>query len=623
MRSSGNLAGIMNPATFAQKPPPLMPASKTSPASLTKPRKPKMPKLNEKLPDYGQQRTVIERVSPELDGGRFPIKAIPGDVIRVEADILADGHDVLAARLLYKPAAEKQWHETPMTLLMNDRWAGSFAVPTQGQYRYTIEAWVDNTASWQHEIELKLRAGQRLTSELLAGAVLVENMGHRAAGGPNANATDAAELFRVAELFRTGADEVNSDAYTEAIHIAESQEFTRWYSAYPDRQYMARYSRELGVNVDRAKAGFSTWYCLFPRSASRVSGVHGTFQDVEKLLPRIAGMGFDVLYLPPIHPIGTAHRKGKNNSVTCLPGEPGVPYGIGSELGGHDAIHPELGTVEDFKHLVETSKEFGMEVAMDLAIQCSPDHPWAKDHPEWFKKRPDGTIQYAENPPKKYQDIYPVYFENDDWKNLWLELRRVLLTWGEWGVRMIRVDNPHTKPFRFWAWVIAEVRAVYPDMIFLSEAFTKPKVMQQLAKAGFQHSYTYYTWRNTKAELTEYFTELTTSEMRHYFRPNFWPTTHDINPPVLQSGHEPSFLTRFFMAATLSSNYGIFGPSFELMDHAQFPGKEEFLNSEKYEIREWDWEKTNKLTFVITATNRARRENPALQQTNNLTDRRR
>jgi starch synthase (maltosyl-transferring) len=601
-----------------------MPAPKTSPASPTKPRKAKMPKLNETLPEYGQQRTVIERVSPEIDGGRFPIKAVPGDVVRVEADILADGHDVLATRLLYKPAAEKQWQETPMNHLGNDCWAGSFVVPAQGQYRYTIEAWVDNIASWQHEIELKLGAGQRLTSELLAGAVLVEGMGHRAAGGPNANATDAAELFRVAELFRTGADETNNEAYQEAIHIAESEEFARWFSAYPERQFATRYGRELVVDVDRAKAGFSTWYCVFPRSTSRVAGQHGTFKDTEALLPRIAGMGFDVLYLPPIHPIGTAHRKGKNNSVTCLPGEPGVPYGIGSELGGHDAIHPELGTVEDFKHLVETSKTFGMEVAMDLAIQCSPDHPWAKNHPDWFKKRPDGTIQYAENPPKKYQDIYPVYFETEDWQNLWLELRRVLLVWGEWGVRIIRVDNPHTKPFRFWAWVIAEVRAVYPDMIFLSEAFTKPKVMQQLAKLGFQHSYTYYTWRNSKAELIEYLTELTQtdgrpSEMRHYFRPNFWPTTHDINPPVLQSGHEPSFLTRFFMAATLSSNYGIFGPSFELMDHAQFPGKEEFLNSEKYEVRHWDWEKTNKLTFVITATNRARRENPALQQTNNLT----
>ena len=601
-----------------------MPAPKPISTTPAKPPKQKTAKPLVILTNAGQQRTVIERVSPELDGGRFPIKAIPGDVIRVEADILADGHDVLAARLLHKHTAGNQWQETPMTLLMNDRWTGSFTVPAQGQYRYTIETWIDTIASWQHEIELKLGAGQRLTSELLAGAVLVEGMGHRAGGGPNANATDAAQLFRVAELFRTGADEINSDAYTEAIHIAESEQFTHWLLTYPDRQHVTRYSRELGVDVDRAKAGFSTWYCLFPRSASRVSDsggapAHGTFRDVEALLPRIASMGFDVLYLPPIHPIGTAHRKGKNNSVTCLPGEPGVPYGIGSELGGHDAILPELGTIDDFKHLVEASKTFGMEVAMDLAIQCSPDHPWAKDHPDWFKKRPDGTIQYAENPPKKYQDIYPVYFENDDWQNLWLELRRVLLTWGEWGIRMIRVDNPHTKPFRFWAWIIAEVRAVYPDMIFLSEAFTKPKVMQQLAKAGFAQSYTYYTWRNSKAELTEYLTELTTTEMQYYFRPNFWPTTHDINPPVLQSGHEPSFLTRFFMAATLSGNYGIFGPSFELMDHAQFSGKEEFLNSEKYEIRAWDWGKTNKLTFVITATNRARRENPALQQTNNLT----
>ena len=326
-----------------------------------------------------------------------------------------------------------------------------------------------------------------------------------------------------------------------------------------------------------------------------------------------------MLYLPPIHPIGTAHRKGKNNSVICQPGEPGVPYGIGSEAGGHDAIHAELGTVDDFKHLIAIAKNYGMEIAMDLAIQCSPDHPWAKEHPEWFKKRPDGTIQYAENPPKKYQDIYPVYFETEDWQNLWEELKRVLLVWGSWGVRIIRVDNPHTKPFVFWEWVIAEVKKEYPDMLFLSEAFTKPRVMQELAKRGFAHSYTYYTWRHTKAEMEEYMTELTQGEMKYYFRPNFWPTTHDINPYSLQSGHEPQFLIRYFMAATLSSNYGIYGPSFELMEHVPFPNKEEYLNSEKYEIRLWDWDKTNKLTYLITLVNRIRRENVALQTTNNIT----
>ena len=577
----------------------------------------------------GQKRIQIERVSPETEAGydrpgRYPIKAIVGDMILVEADIVADGHDVLAVRLLYRHGNEKTWQEVPMTPLVNDRWAGTFLVDKLGRYQYTIEAWVDHIASWQHEIELKVADGQRISSELLAGALLVDGMARRAAGGPSANAPDAAALLRAAALFRQGAELTNDVAYQEAVELAESEQFLAWAQQYPERQHSSHYAYELGVEVDRAAAGFSTWYCLFPRSASREMGpgnvpVHGTFGDVEKLLPRIAGMGFDVLYLPPIHPIGTAHRKGKNNSVTCLPGEPGVPYGIGSAEGGHDAIHAELGTVDEFKHLIAEAKTYGIEVAMDLAIQCSPEHPWATQHPEWFKKRPDGTIQYAENPPKKYQDIYPVYFETDDWQNLWLELKRVLLVWADWGVRIVRVDNPHTKPFGFWEWVIEEVKKHHPDMLFLSEAFTRPKVMQQLAKVGFAHSYTYYSWRNTKAELQQYMTELTAGEMKHYFRPNFWPTTHDINPGVLQSGHEPQFLIRYFLAATLSANYGIYGPSFELMEHVPVPNKEEFLNSEKYEIRHWDWERTNKLTYLIGLTNRIRRENKALQQTNNLT----
>ncbi|GAB2603152.1 alpha-1,4-glucan--maltose-1-phosphate maltosyltransferase [Spirosoma areae] len=582
----------------------------------------------------GQTRVVIERVTPELDSGQFPIKAIPGDVIAVEADIFADGHDYLSARLLYKHSDEATWTETAMAPLGNDRWGASFIVEKQGTYTYTFEAWVDHLSSWQHEVQLKVADGQRITSELLAGAHYVDGMLVRAGGekgegtpkgpgqrsgkgkkiaGPVAELADVKALHEMAVLFR------DESRYDEAVSVAESDQFTFYANRYPERQYPARYQRELGVDVDRARAGFSTWYCLFPRSAAREEGRHGTFRDVEALLPRIADMGFDVLYLPPIHPIGTAHRKGKNNSVSCQPGEPGVPYGIGSELGGHDSIHPELGTVDDFKHLIAIAANYGMEVAMDLAIQCSPDHPWAKDHPEWFKKRPDGTIQYAENPPKKYQDIYPVYFETDDWQNLWDELKRVLLVWASWGVRIIRVDNPHTKPFGFWEWVIAEVKKEFPDILFLAEAFTKPKVMQELAKRGFAHSYTYYTWRNGKAELEQYMTELTQSEMKYYFRPNFWPTTHDINPYSLQGGHEPQFLIRYFMAATLSSNYGIYGPSFELMEHVPFPNKEEYLNSEKYEIRLWDWEKTNKLTYLITLVNRIRRENVALQTTNNLT----
>ena len=573
------------------------------------------------LPASGQTRVVISQVSPELDHGKYPIKAIPGDTITVDATIFADGHDVLAARLLYKPAPESAWQEAPMTLLGNDRWQGQFTVEQPGRYHYTIEGWVDHIATWQHEIELKVAAGQRITSELLAGADLVEGMRERA-GRVSPNAQDEADLMRVASLFRTEAD------YDEAVQIAESGQFAQWFTQYPERRHPTRYEPILTVEADRARAEFSTWYCLFPRSAAEEmdgdTPRHGTFRDVEKLLPRIAGMGFDVLYLPPIHPIGMAHRKGKNNSVTAQPGEPGVPYGIGSELGGHDAIHPELGTAEDFRHLIAIAKNYDMEVAMDLAIQCSPDHPWAKDHPDWFKKRPDGTIQYAENPPKKYQDIYPVNFETADWQNLWLELRRVLLVWADWGVRIVRVDNPHTKPFAFWQWIIAEVKKEFPDMLFLAEAFTKPSVMQELAKLGFAQSYTYFTWRPTKADLETYMRELTYADgrpdaMRYYFRPSFWPTTHDINPASLQSGHEPQFLIRYFLAATLSSNYGIYGPSFELVEHEPFPGKEEFLNSEKYEIRHWDWNKTNKLTYLITLVNRIRRENAALQTTANLT----
>ncbi|MGM9508919.1 alpha-1,4-glucan--maltose-1-phosphate maltosyltransferase [Larkinella sp. GY13] len=564
------------------------------------------------LPSDGQIRVVIERVSPELDGGRFPIKAVPGDVIAVEADIFLDGHDKLAARLLYKHPDDPAWTEVPMVFINNDRWGASFTVEKPGLYAYTIEGWVDHIASWKHEVELKVAAGQRLTSELKAGAVYVEGMSHRAEGD------DKTTLAWLAGLLEGGSDEYNDAAYQESVQFVESGLFTDLIQRYPERKHPSRYARELVVDVDRPKAGFSTWYCLFPRSASQEPGRHGTFRDVEKLLPRIEAMGFDVLYLPPIHPIGQSFRKGKNNNVVSQPGEPGVPYGIGSELGGHTAIHPELGTLDDFKHLIAIARNHGMEVAMDLAIQVSPDHPWAKDHPEWFKKRPDGTIQYAENPPKKYQDIYPVYFETDDWQSLWIEMKETMLTWASWGVRIIRVDNPHTKPFQFWEWLIAEVKKEYPDLLFLAEAFTKPKVMQQLAKRGFAQSYTYFTWRNNKQELEEYLTELTQGEMKRYYRPNFWPTTHDINPYILQSGHEPQFLIRFLLAATLSSNYGIYGPSFELMEHLPFPGKEEYIDSEKYEIRHWDWHRTNRLTYLIGLVNRIRRENPALQTTNNL-----
>jgi starch synthase (maltosyl-transferring) len=555
----------------------------------------------------GRQRAIIEKVVPELDGGKFAIKAVVGDPIRVEADVFVDGHDKLAGRLLYRHESEERWTEVPLRLLVNDRYEAQFRVDRQGYYHYTFEAWPDHAASWQHEIGLKIRDGQHVAVELLMGAGYLEEMTILAQGDERAALAAAADLLR------------NEVRYEEAVQLAQSFRLTEWILRYPLREFATRYDKELRVYVDRERAAFSTWYSLFPRSTHPAAGQHGTFQTTQALLPRLSDLGFDVLYLPPIHPIGYQFRKGKNNNVVCQPGEPGVPYGIGNDLGGHDAIHPDLGTLDEFKQLVEAAKEFGMEVAMDLAIQCSPDHPWVKQHPNWFKIRPDGTIQYAENPPKKYQDIYPVNFETEDWRGLWEELRRTIFVWAEWGVRIIRVDNPHTKAFGFWEWVIAETKAVYPDMLFLSEAFTRPKVMQQLAKGGFTQSYTYYVWRTDKHDLTEYLTELTQGEMQYYFRPNFWPNTHDINPYMLQSGLEPLFLIRYFLAATLSANYGIFGPTYEFMVHEGYPGKEEYLNSEKYEIKHWDWTIENKLTVLIRLTNQYRKENSALQRTNNLT----
>lgn len=555
----------------------------------------------------GQQRVIIENLSPQLDAGRFAVKAFVGDTIKVEADIFLDGHDQLAARLHYKFATDETWTEKKMTFVNNDRYETSFEVSKNGFYTYTIEAWVDHAATWEHEIDMKIKDGQQVSLELLIGANILDKM------AKIASKEDKTELKAAAKLFR------DKNTYNEAIAFTHSEKMHNWIEQYPDKQFTTTH-KELKLWVDREKAAFSSWYSMFPRSASSKKGQHGTFKDVEEnVLPRLKSLGFDVLYIPPIHPIGTQFRKGKNNSTTCEKGEPGVPYAIGSELGGHTDILPELGTLDDLKHLIATCNETGIELAMDLAIQCSPDHPWAKEHPEWFKIRPDGTIQYAENPPKKYQDIYPINFESENWQGLWEELKSVIMTWAEWGVRIIRVDNPHTKAFGFWEWVIAEVQAVYPDMIFLAEAFTKPKVMAQLAKLGYTHSYTYYTWRNTKAELIGYMNELTKTEQALYMRPNFWANTHDILPWCLQTGLEPMFIIRYFMAATLSANYGIFGPVYEYMFNEGNPNKEEYKNSEKYEIKYWDWQMENKLTHVIRKTNEARIENSALQRTNNIT----
>lgn len=552
----------------------------------------------------GQQRVIIEHVSPQLEAGRFAVKAFVGDVIKVDADIFLDGHDLLSANLLYKRSMDKNWTIVPMNFTDNDHYEAHFIVKENCFYTYTIEAWVNHTASWEHEMEMKVKDGQHVDVELMVGANILEKM------AKIASKEDKPELKSYAKLFR------DPKHYEEAVAFSSSQLMHNFICQYPEKKHVTTH-QELKIWVDRERAAFSSWYSMFPRSASSERNSHGTFKDVEEnVLPRMKSLGFDVLYIPPIHPIGMQFRKGKNNNTTCQEDEPGVPYGIGSELGGHTAIHPELGTLNDLKNLVNACKSMNIELAMDLAIQCSPDHPWAKEHPEWFKIRPDGTIQYAENPPKKYQDIYPLNFESENWQGLWQELKHVIMTWAEWGVRIIRVDNPHTKAFSFWEWVIAEVHAVYPDMIFLAEAFTKPRVMEHLAKVGYTQSYTYYTWRNNKRDLISYMKEL--NAQASYMRPNFWPNTHDILPYGLQGGLEPMFLIRYFMAATLSSNYGIFGPFYEYMINEANPGKEEYKNSEKYEIRHWDWSLENKLTHIIRMTNKARVENTALQRTNNI-----
>jgi starch synthase (maltosyl-transferring) len=558
------------------------------------------------MTEHGLQRVIVEHVTPEIDAGRFYIKKVPGDTVRVEADIFTDGHDHVGGKVLYKHEDEKKWMYVPMHLMYNDRWQASFELTKTGFYQYTVTGWVDHALTWLEGFFKKYQDAQHMGVELLIGADLLKAM------LPQASKADHKQLNKIIATLR------DESKYDLAVNLVLGKDVHHFIELYPNLEHATTYLRELRIYVDREKAGFSSWYCFFPRSASPVDGKHGTFKDCEALLPRIAEMGFDVLYFPPIHPIGDTFRKGKNNTVNALPGDDGVPYAIGSKDGGHKDILKDLGTLADFKHLVKEAAAHGLEIALDFAIQCSPDHPYVKKHPKWFKWRPDGTVQYAENPPKKYQDILPINFENDDWQNLWKELKSILDYWCEQGVRIFRVDNPHTKSFNFWEWCIAEVQKKYPGTIFLSEAFTKPKVMKELAKLGYTQSYTYYVWRNSKQELIEYMNELTQTEMKDYYRPNFWPNTHDINPYSLQDGNENSFITRFFMAATLSSNYGIFGPVYELMYHEPYPGKEEYLNSEKYEVRHWDWSARNRLTEVITKVNAARKVNPALQHTNNL-----
>ena len=532
---------------------------------------------------------------PQIDSGRFPARRVVGEMVSVEADIFADGHDALAAVLMYRKDGAEEWTETPMTPLVNDRWAGEFPVTELGKYAFTIEAWIDQFETWNKQLAKRIAAGPESKAEVKVQLEVGARMLEAAAARANGATADAVRLTAISKLLRQG-----KPATTDG-QAAETSELMRRHA---DRSLATHMGRELEVLVEPVKARFSTWYELFPRSV-------GAFKDVEKLLPEISRLGFDVLYMPPIHPIGRTQRKGANNKPAQA-GEPGSPWAIGSEEGGHKAIHPELGTLADFQHLLRAAAGHGIDVALDIAFQCSPDHPYTREHPEWFKHRPDGSIQYAENPPKKYEDIYPFNFETEHWRELWNELLSIFLYWAGQGVRIFRVDNPHTKPFPFWEWCIAELRRLYPDVILLSEAFTRPKVLYRLAKLGFSQSYTYFAWRHTAYELYQYFTELSQLPVRDFLRPNLWPNTPDILTEYLQTGGKPAFQARLILAATLGASYGIYGPPYEALEgRAREHGSEEYLDSEKYQLRQWQPDEG--MRELIAIVNRIRRENAALQ----------
>jgi starch synthase (maltosyl-transferring) len=552
------------------------------------------------------RRVRIENVEPEIDGGIYPAKRVVGEHVVVYADLLVDGHDALAARLRYRYAGDGEWTETPMQELVNDRWMASFPVTRLGQYEYTISVWVDRFGSWRNDLEKKIATGQEVSSELLEGALLVKKTAEGVQGG------DAKWLEAQA---RTLKDQKET---TSRVQRALDSELAEMMARYIDRSAEVSYEKILKVTVEPERALYGAWYEMFPRSAGTDPHRSATFREAEDRLSGIAAMGFDILYLPPIHPIGKTHRKGPNNVLGARPEDPGSPWAIGSSEGGHKAVDPGLGTLADFDHFVETAEKQGLELALDLAFQCSPDHPYVREHPEWFRHRPDGSIKYAENPPKKYEDIYPPNFECEDWRALWEELKSVVLFWIEHGVRIFRVDNPHTKTFGFWEWMIAKVRQAHPDVIFLSEAFTRPKIMRHLAKIGFSQSYTYFTWRNTKAELVDYLTELTQTSVRDYMRFNFFTNTPDILHEYLQFGGRPAFQVRLVLAATLGASYGIYGPPFELCLADAVPGTEEYQDSEKYQIRVWDWDRPGNIKEFIARVNRIRRDNPALHTNRNL-----
>ncbi|HSU14202.1 alpha-1,4-glucan--maltose-1-phosphate maltosyltransferase [Longimicrobium sp.] len=578
------------------------------------------------------RKIVIECVEPELDGGRYAVKREVGDTVEVFADIFKEGHDAIAAAIRYRAEDEAEWREAPMRFFDNDRWTGSFTVDRNCRWHFTVIAWTDWFGTWQSELRKKYDAGQNVFLELYEGAQLVAVAAAHARGGDAARLNaylaeilgdergevrhlhEEAEFETVATILESGAGD---RTLADRVAAALDAELLALMAANPIRTDLTGYDRHLPVQVDRVAARYAAWYELFPRSMSDDAARHGTFRDVIARLPYVRDMGFDVLYFPPIHPIGKQFRKGKNNTLTPGDDDPGSPYAIGGEAGGHRDVHPELGTMQDFRALVDAAQEHGLEIAIDFAIQVSPDHPYVEDHPGWFYVRPDGTIKYAENPPKKYQDIYPLNFYGDDWEGQWREWRDVILHWVAQGVRIFRVDNPHTKPVQFWEWMIREVQREYPDVIFLSEAFTRPKMMKALAKAGFTQSYTYFTWRNFKRELEEYFTELTQTPMKEYFRGNLFPNTPDILPEFLQRGGRPAFMIRAILATTLSSVYGIYS-GFELCENRALPGKEEYLDSEKYEVKAWDWDRPGNIRPLITRLNQVRRQNPALHEYDNL-----
>ena len=544
-------------------------------------------------------RFRIEEIFPCVDGGRYPVKRIAGESVEVWADIFREGHDVLAATLLWRAENEKDWQREPMVLDSNDRWHGSFTPPSPGPYLFAIESWTDQYATWKKGLLLKRDAGQDVSVELQEGVELIGELMPRERMAKRAVET-ALKRFK-------------SDNDSSALLSSELAQALAKTENKPD---LTR-STPVPLTVDRERARASAWYEMVPRSQGTVPGKHGTFKDCAARVPEIAALGFDVLYFTPIHPIGRTNRKGKNNTLNAGPDDPGSFYAIGSEEGGHDALHPELGTLQDFRELVEVCRQHKMEIALDIAVQCSPDHPWLKEHPEWFNRRPDGSIKYAENPPKKYEDIVNPDFASEERIALWEALRDVFVFWVKQGVKIFRVDNPHTKPLPFWEWLIREIRQRDPDVLFLSEAFTRPKVMKALAKLGFSQSYTYFTWRTHKGEIQEYLSELTRYPERDYYRPNFFVTTPDILPVQLQSGEPWMFKSRFALALTLSSNYGIYN-GFELLEHTPIPGREEYLDSEKYEIRTRDWNKPGNIKGYIGRLNKIRRENPALLQTSNL-----